>query len=57
MNANSNEYVSLVAQIKRFQLRLDPEERIEFWNALQTDYCVSCGNLNPDGNCQCFNDE
>jgi len=47
-----SEFVELV---RSFQCNLTDEQRLDFWQAIQGEYCKSCGRNDP--RCQCWNDE
>ena len=47
----------LVNQLRIAQILLSTTERIALWHEIYAGYCKVCGDEDPEGHCQCWNDE
>lgn len=47
----------LIAEMRDRMVDLLPSERIDLVNDLLDGYCKHCGWADPEGVCQCWNDE
>ena len=47
----------LAIKTRDIQERMTADERLEFWGVIMQGYCRECGTKDPQGRCQCANDE
>lgn len=48
---------SMITFLRVFTAAASDEERLAIRDALMKGYCQHCGRADPDGRCQCWNDE
>lgn len=48
---------TLIAVLRERMAKVSDDERLDLTHSLMIGYCEECGREDPEGRCQCRNDE